>query len=507
MKLALYRKYRPTKLSDVIGEPQVTEILEHAVEQNQFGHAYLFTGQRGTGKTTVARILAHLINGLDYDDNIESNDIDIIEIDAASNNGVDDIRGLRDSINLAPIHSSHKIYIIDEFHMLSKPAFNALLKTIEEPPEHAVFILATTELQKVPATILSRVQRFHFKPVATKTLSDHLGFIAKQEGIKIDKDALDAIASSGEGSVRDCITILDQLSSSSEKITVDQVNYVLGIVPAETISSIVVALVDGNTKEVVKKLQDMLDDGVNPITLARQLINQLSQAATKQPKLYGTIDQLLEIGKSTMPSIKLIAVMANSSIANQTISARPKLNSSNAADYKVSAVRVNAVSDITIEAPLNTVAVKSENSTPTSHQANNIKSSKPSGSIIENFSWQDLIKQVASMDEPATYSLLKFADYRYSTSENSLTLFFPRAFHRKKANTNKFRTEVTEAINKLYDTTIGITISSQVAPADSAIAETVNAMGGDVKPIPINDEIATVFQSDNAEDKPDGGKT
>ena len=185
-KIALYRKYRPTKLEQVVGQPQVTDVLAAAAKSRSFAHAYLFTGQRGTGKTTVARILAHMINELDYTDNINSSNVDIIEIDAASNNGVDDVREIRDSVNLAPMNCSHKVYIIDEFHMLSKPAFNALLKTIEEPPEFVVFILATTELQKVPATILSRVQRFHFKPLTADQLTKHLRFIADNEKIKVD---------------------------------------------------------------------------------------------------------------------------------------------------------------------------------------------------------------------------------------------------------------------------------------------------------------------------------
>ena len=193
-KLALYRKYRPTSLDQVVGQPQVTEVLAAAAKNNSFAHAYLFTGQRGTGKTTVARILAHMVNGLDYNDNINSDNIDIIEIDAASNNGVDDVREIRDSVQLAPMNCSHKVYIIDEFHMLSKPAFNALLKTIEEPPEYVVFILATTELQKVPATILSRVQRFHFKPLPAELLAGHLRTIADAEKISVDNDALLLIA-------------------------------------------------------------------------------------------------------------------------------------------------------------------------------------------------------------------------------------------------------------------------------------------------------------------------
>lgn len=250
-KIALYRKYRPTNLDQVVGQPQVTDILTAANKNHSFAHAYLFTGQRGTGKTTVARILAHLINDTPYDDNLDSNDIDIIEIDAASNNSVDDVRELRDSVQLAPMKSSHKVYIIDEFHMLSKPAFNALLKTIEEPPEYVVFILATTELQKVPATILSRVQRFHFKPLPPELLAKHLRTIADKEKIAIDDDALLLVAKRGGGSVRDSITLLDQLSNYPDAIDRAKVEDILGLISGQKLDEILGMLVSHQPKEIM----------------------------------------------------------------------------------------------------------------------------------------------------------------------------------------------------------------------------------------------------------------
>src|SRR5680860_1377762 len=192
MSKALYRKYRSKTLDEVIGQKHITDILSRAISQGRVSHAYLLTGPRGVGKTSVARILAHEINNLPYDE--DNTSLDIIEIDAASNNGVEDVRDLREKVQIAPISASKKVYIIDEVHMLSKAAFNALLKTLEEPPEHIVFILATTNVEKLPATIISRTQRFSFRPIGVDDAIKHLANIAKQEKINITEGALKLIA-------------------------------------------------------------------------------------------------------------------------------------------------------------------------------------------------------------------------------------------------------------------------------------------------------------------------
>ena len=189
---ALYRKYRPTKLSDIIGQSKITETLENAIKNGQISHAYLFTGPRGTGKTSVARIFAHAINDFNY--KIEDSYLDIIEIDAASNTGVDNIRELREKATIAPSKGKYKIYIIDEVHMLSKSAFNALLKTLEEPPKHVVFIMATTDAHKVPITITSRAQTFNFKLADIDVMADYLKKIAKKEKIDIELNAAEALS-------------------------------------------------------------------------------------------------------------------------------------------------------------------------------------------------------------------------------------------------------------------------------------------------------------------------
>ena len=215
MGQALYRSTRPRKLSEVVGQEHITTALERALKKGKISHAYLLTGPKGVGKTTVARILAHEINNLPYDD--DSMHLDIIEIDAASNRRIDEIRELRDKVHVAPTSAKYKVYIIDEVHMLTREAFNALLKTLEEPPAHVVFILATTEAHKLPETIISRTQRFAFKPIDRIKVAEHLKQIAKQEKIAIDDAALDLIAAHGEGSFRDSISLLDQIQNSGEK--------------------------------------------------------------------------------------------------------------------------------------------------------------------------------------------------------------------------------------------------------------------------------------------------
>src|SRR6266568_5179085 len=217
MGQALYRTYRPLKLSEVVGQEHVTTALMHTLKAGTLSHVYLFTGPRGVGKTSIARILAHEINGLPYDD--ERLHLDIIEIDAASNRRIDEIRDLRDKVHIAPTSAKYKVYIIDEVHMLTTEAFNALLKTLEEPPAHVVFILATTEAHKLPETIISRTQRFAFKPVDLPQVVAHLRAIAKQEKIDIDDDALELIAAHGEGSFRDSISLLDQMRNHDAKVT------------------------------------------------------------------------------------------------------------------------------------------------------------------------------------------------------------------------------------------------------------------------------------------------
>lgn len=500
--LALYRKYRPTKLADVIGQPQVTDILAAMAKTGQFAHSYLFTGQRGTGKTTVARILAHLINQLDYEDSAVNQHVDIIEIDAASNNSVDDIRNLRDSINLAPMQCPYKVYIIDEFHMLSKAAFNALLKTIEEPPRHAIFILATTELQKVPATILSRVQRYQFRTVAPDVLAKHLQKICANEHITIDDAALQLIAEQGGGSVRDSITILDQMASSGQAITCNQVEHTLGLITNQQLTDLWTAIGQQDSPRIIQLVQTFTASGIGATSIARQLIKFLTRQASAGPALYALIDQLLEVDKSAMPEAKLIAVLVCASLkANATaevhVGAMPQLN---VVIDQPAAPKLATPATPAVQAPTKPAAAKPAQpaesksaATNGASSASSITAAEPAAAQSEaiapaatpapdnfdgNLSLGLIEDKLKEADEVSAASLIRNCEYRYNKSANLVTFFFGKAFHRKKADTDKFRSAVARAITAEYRFTPSIEISKDKVPADSDASKIMEIMGG-----------------------------
>ena len=310
MSRALYRTYRSRSLDEIVGQSHITRILQRAIARGHIAHAYLLTGPRGVGKTSIARILAHEINGLPYTD--ESTHLDIIEIDAASNNSVEDIRDLRDKVQIAPTSSPKKIYIIDEVHMLSKSAFNALLKTLEEPPEHVVFILATTDADKLPATILSRVQRFNFRAISPRDAAKHLAFIAEQEKIAITPDALELIAEQGKGSFRDSISLLDQLRSLSDE-TIDRamVAEVLGLAQDELVEGLLAAYATADIGRAARLIDEAEAAGTPAELLAEQLLGIARQRVVEDAALLPLLDKLLAVLRAGWPRIALLTALAS----------------------------------------------------------------------------------------------------------------------------------------------------------------------------------------------------
>lgn len=313
--VALYRQYRPKDFSEVAGQRVIVQTLQNALKLGQIGHAYLFSGPRGTGKTSIAKILAKAVNCLEMpqDDacgkcaickGIESGTItDIIEIDAASNNGVDEIRELREKARFSPSVCRYKVYIIDEVHMLTTQAFNALLKTLEEPPKHVIFILATTEAYKIPATILSRCQRFDFRNIQVKDIVSKLEEIVKAEKIEIEDEALVTIAENAEGALRDALSLLDQTISFAEgKITVDDVHQVAGSVSSVALGEMIKNIAVKDTHEVMTILDNLLDEGkeitriVNDLILALRDI-LLAKNTEYDNKKYSDIAPLLKMPK------------------------------------------------------------------------------------------------------------------------------------------------------------------------------------------------------------------
>ena len=285
----LYRKYRPDNFDNVVGQDYTVTMLKNAIDSGKNAHAYIFTGPRGTGKTSSAKIFAkalnceHPVNGnpcnecescLNFKDNP-----DIIEIDAASNNGVDEIRELINNVKLVPTSSKYKVYIIDEVHMLTASAFNALLLTLEEPPSHVVFILATTDIQDVPITILSRCQRFDFKPINKDVIVDRLKYICNEEKIKITDEALEEIALISAGGMRDALGMLDQLSSDDNEITLDLVSNYFGSISTEKLTKLLTSINNNDINEFLSILGNIKESGTNYSVFVEKLIEMLRKIA------------------------------------------------------------------------------------------------------------------------------------------------------------------------------------------------------------------------------------
>lgn len=331
MYQALYRKYRPQTLEEVGGQDTIVKIINNSIKNNKISHAYLFAGPRGTGKTSIAKIFAKMVNCEQLEDGkpcgkcvscMQKNNSDTIEIDAASNNGVDEIRELRNNVNLVPSYGKYKVYIIDEVHMLTTGAFNALLKTLEEPPAHIIFILATTDPHKIPETILSRCQRLDFKKISEKSIVNRLKTIATQENIEIEENALIEIARLSDGGMRDSIGMLDQaVAYSSDKITSKDIHDINGTLTVENLKNLINVIITRKIKEIFEILDKYNEDGKNFVKLTEEIITFMRNILLyKNAKEYFcTINNNTDIYEEISSEIKTAEILNYIEILNSTI--------------------------------------------------------------------------------------------------------------------------------------------------------------------------------------------
>ena len=415
----LYRKYRGQKLADIIGQDHITKSLKQAVEKDRIAHAYLFAGPRGVGKTSVARILVHLVNDLAYSGQVEH--LDIIEIDAASNRRIDEIRDLRDKIHIAPTSAKYKVYIIDEVHMLTKEAFNALLKTLEEPPAHAIFILATTEPHKLPPTIISRTQRHNFKTIGHKDLIKGLKQIAKQESVTVDEDVLELIAEHSDGSFRDAISIFEQITSD-KKLDIEAAREILGVAKNEVISQLLIACFSGKTSEIYKLLDELYNFGSTAPVISSQLISELRNLIRQEPdsakEYLSLIEELLHVPQSADPRTRLEASLVGCSLDNMTVT--------------------------------------------------------PKAKDFDESDWTVIIKAVKEKS-PTLYAVLRMAQADLDKSKLTLTFKFP--FHQKKLQSNVNMDLLTEVASAALDR--DIRVATKVDPKlKGGLDGVLNTFGG-----------------------------
>lgn len=460
MSKAFYRKYRSKRLSEVVGQSHITDILSRALSEDKVAHAYLFTGPRGVGKTSIARIMAHEINRLPYSD--DSSHLDIIEIDAASNNGVEDIRDLRDRIRLAPVSAAKKVYIIDEVHMLSKAAFNALLKTLEEPPEHVVFILATTDADKLPATIISRTQRFNFRTIPIDEAATHLKWIAEQEGFTIDDEALRLIASHGEGSFRDSIGLLDQLHAADKQngITKELVEAFLGLPPSELIEQLLAAHEARDLKAIVKLLDGAERSGTQATVLTTELINAIRMSVAENPQRLSLLDKLLEVSQSSRPDLKLLTTLASSA------SQRPKVAA------LVSPAPV-------LSAPVTALKQPDEPKQKAEQTVPDVPAPAKAAAKPTAFDWQKATEHIRA-NHVAMFAVL--SKCTHTLSGNTLTLYTGNGFYKKKLDDSRYRAALSASLDELGMGGLTIeTVGTPPPPSDKVAASVAAIMGGGVE--------------------------
>ncbi len=467
MGLALYRKYRSSKLDEVIGQDHIVNTIKNMVSQAKIPHAFLLTGPRGVGKTSVARLLACQVNGIDFKD-IEKQ-VDIIEIDAASNRKIDEIREIREQVNIVPTSLKYKVYIVDEVHMLTREAFNALLKTLEEPPEHVIFILATTEFHKLPPTIISRCIRFHFKPIPVEAITRHLESIAKKEKIDIDKDAIEVISRHSDGSFRDGITLLENFRSFNKKVTKSDVEDNLGLAKESIVSDLIASVEAKDTKNIFSIIDQLEYNGINYALLASRLSEHFrdcvssGDSSIEKDKIVKLLDELLDVQVSAQPKQKLSISLLNAVVESNPIVQQPAQVSRDEESAKVSKV----TESLMIEE-----VVKAEDPKPKS-------SAKKSSSSSIDDAWDKTLNTLKD-EQNTIYAITRMGKIA-SFLDNNLIVEFKFPFHAKRMSDDRNKKLVEQYLSTHLGSPVRISFSVVGGQADEKNIQNISNIFGEAE--------------------------
>lgn len=491
--IALYRKYRPQTFDDVIGQEHIISTLRNQILHNKVSHAYLFTGTRGTGKTSTAKIFARAVNcpeahkhngnpcGNCFVCNQGANNIDIMEMDAASNNGVDYARDIREKVQYPPVNGRYKVYIIDEVHMLSQGAFNALLKTLEEPPAHALFILCTTEVHKIPATILSRCMRFDFRLVPTDMLAKHIASIYDKEGKKYTAEAVNAIAQAGEGSVRDAVSIADRcFAIEGEKLSYDDVMAVLGVSSKNSIATLAKAVLANDAPAILTETDKLVKQGKDIARLAKDLSLYFKDLLTV--KLCPTAKQMLVLPDEIFAGLKDIA---NQTTTQKLLYAIDVLVACDTTlRYALSPLMLFESALLKISSSSGEVDVEGLDRRlyRLEQQPQNMSTDTQKLFIVDKTNAQSIWRGVKIQLEEKNNPLLVgvWRDVTVSVNANEFVVSCTRGAHALitcnfgKGQIN-YKRELESAIAKFWDKTITFVLADD--PSDSTVDDQLNALG------------------------------
>lgn len=490
---ALYRKYRPTKLTDVVGQDQIVKSLADSLKNNKINHAYVFAGPRGTGKTSIARIFAHAVNDFDYQ--LEDDYLDIVEIDAASNNGVDNIRDLREKAIIAPTKGKYKVYIIDEAHMLTKSAANALLKLLEEPPAHVIFIMATTEIDKIPITILSRTQMYTFKLAEPEAMLRHLAKIAEAEKIKIDQGGLEVVVRRGGGSFRDSLSLLDQVATlTDEQITATVLEKALGVPSQEKITLLLDNYKTGDSEGIEREFKELLQSGLRAENIASEMLAKI--ISHPEAETLPLLKSLPEVAPPFADAKLLLALLegklnpsVQSSPVKKTVTEEPR--SSNLAVTRVkssgeqnhpSSDKIAVTGGKSAEEPVKpkddpAPAVAIDASLNTTNVDNIVN-----GDVLpldsDNFDWNGLIVKISEISTSTAKPLEKS---KYEIKNGALQIYPENNFSAKILKSAKHSEIIRQALGN-YSFTVHDANSGMIQPKDETVAK-ISAIMGNVQEI------------------------